>query len=334
MTKGELRSLAASVVLTGFAQAQPGPELDALLDAYPFAGFIFFDRNSATLRELRSLTDRLRSRYRETPPILSIDQEGGRVMRLRDGVAPMPSAAEIGARNDEGYAERIGAQCAADLRRAGCNLDFAPVLDLAVDPRNTVIGSRSFGADPLAVTRLARAFARGLERGGVIATYKHFPGHGATSVDSHLALPVIEVDEATLRARDLVPFAAVAREAHAMMSAHVVVPAFDPGLPGTLSARILKGLLRDEFGFGGVCFSDCLHMKAIADGVGSVEGGLLAMRAGCDVLTVSHDPNLAVAIADRLVRAVEQGDLRIERLREAAARVAALRARLQPALAA
>jgi beta-N-acetylhexosaminidase len=328
----ELRALAASVVLTGFARAEPEAGFEQLLEEYPFGGFIFFDRNSASVEQLRALTDRLRAQYDGAPPMLSIDQEGGRVMRLRDGVAPMPAASEIGARNDEAYAEQIGAQCAVDLRRAGCNLNFAPVLDLAVDPRNTVIGTRSFGADPLKVTALARAFARGLERGGVIATYKHFPGHGATAVDSHLALPVIEVDEATLRGRDLVPFAAVAREARAMMSAHVLVPALDPDYPGTLSTRILRGLLRDELHFQGVCFTDCLQMKAIADGIGSVEGGLLAMRAGCDVLTVSHDPNLAVAIVDRLVGAVREGDLDVARLREAAARVAALRSMLQPAV--
>jgi beta-N-acetylhexosaminidase len=334
MTTDNIRAIAASVVLTGFARAQPEAGFDRVLEAYPFGGFIFFDRNAATLGDLRALTDRLRSRYPDAPPILSIDQEGGRVMRLRDGVAAMPSAAEIGERNDEAYAERIGARCAADLRRAGCNLNLAPVLDLAVDPRNTVIGSRSFGADPFSVTRMGRAFARGLEDGGVIATYKHFPGHGATPTDSHLALPVIEADEATLRARDLVPFAAIAPEAHAMMSAHVLVPAFDAERPGTLSERILRKLLRDEFRFAGVCFSDCLQMKAIADGIGSIDGGLFAMRAGCDMLTVSHDPDLAVAIVDRLVRAIADRDLRIERLREAAERVAALRARLQPALAA
>ncbi len=318
-----LRRLAASVVITGFRETPPD---------FPFAGFIFFDRDSASLAELRALTDALRARYDGLPPILAIDQEGGRVMRLRDGVAPMPPAAEIGASGDEALAERIGAQCAHDLRRAGCNLNFAPVLDLAVDPRNTVIGDRSFGADPAAVTRMARAFARGLERGGVLATYKHFPGHGATAVDSHNALPTIEIDEATLRARDLAPFAAVAGEAHAMMTAHVVVRALDPNHPATLSRRILQMLLRDELGFRGVCFTDCLQMAAIAGENGNTQGALEALRAGADALTVSDDPTLAIAIVERLERALEEGDLAMERLQEAAARVDALRALLQPPL--
>jgi beta-N-acetylhexosaminidase len=327
-----LRRKAASLVLTGFAGANPDEDFDELLEAYPFCGFIFFDRNSGSLEQLRTLTDRLRARYRELPPILAIDQEGGRVMRLREGVAPIPAAAEIGATGDAEIAARLGAQCGRDLRRAGCNLNFAPVLDLSVDPRNTVIGSRSFGADPKLVTKLGSAFARGLESSGVVATFKHFPGHGATEVDSHLALPVIRVDEATLRSRDFIPFARVARDAAAMMSAHVVVPALDADRPATLSAVILQGLLRDEFGFSGVCFSDCLQMKAIAHGYGTVDGGLAAMRAGCDVLTISHDPALAVRIVDRLVQAVEEGELSVERLDEASRRVGRLRERLQPPL--
>ncbi len=327
----ETRRLASSVVLTGFPGARLDRDFSELLRAYPFAGFIFFDGNSASIAALRALTDSLRAGYEQLPPILAIDQEGGRVMRLRNGAAPMPSAAEVGASGDEALAERIGAQCAHDLRRAGCNMNFAPVLDLAVDAGNTVIGDRSFGADPAEVTRMARAFARGLERGGIVATYKHFPGHGATAVDSHHALPVVEIDEVTLRTRDLVPFAAVAGEARAMMTAHVVVRALDPERPATLSRRILQTLLRDELGFRGVCFSDSLEMAAIARG-DSAEGALEALRAGADALTVSHDPALAVAIVDRLERAIVEEDLAEERLREAAARVDALRAQLQPPL--
>lgn len=328
----QLRRLVASVVVAGVPESGLDAYFESVLRDCPFGGFIFFDRNASSLGALRVLTDALRARYEGLPPILAIDQEGGRVMRLRDGVAALPPANEVGASGDEERAERLGAQCAFDLRRAGCNLDFAPVLDLAVDPRNTVIGSRSFGADPGLVTRMAGAFARGLERGGVVATYKHFPGHGATAVDSHVAVPVVEVDEAILRTRDLVPFEAVAPRARAMMTAHVVVSAFDPDRPATLSPRILQELLRDELGFCGVCFTDCLEMAAIAESVGSVEGALEALRAGADVLTVSHDPALALAIVERVERAIEDEGFSMERLREAAARVDALRTALQPAL--
>lgn len=253
-------------------------------------------------------------------------------MRLREDVARIPSAAEIGASGDEQGAQASGARCAHDLRRAGCNVNFAPVLDLALDPANTVIGDRSFGADPALVTRMGRAFARGLERGGIVATYKHFPGHGATAVDSHEALPTITVDAKRLRARDLLPFAGVARDARAFMTAHVVVRALDPGAPATLSRRVLQDVLRDELGFSGVCFTDCLQMAAVAGGIGSVEAGLRAMRAGADALTVSHDPQLAARLADFLARAVEEGALPLQRLREASERVERLRAQLAPPL--
>ncbi len=321
-----LLNLAASVVVTGVREEDLR---DTRWSGYPFGGFIFFDRNTGSLAELRALTDRLRARY-DLAPILAIDQEGGRVMRLREGVAPMPCAAEIG--GDAELAERIGTRCASDLRRAGCNLDFAPVVDLAVDPKNVVIGDRSFGSDPHVVAGSARAFARGLEGGGVVATYKHFPGHGATAIDSHHALPIISLDEGTLRSRDLVPFAAVASSARAMMTAHVVVTALDPGVPATLSSRILTTLLRGELGFDGVCFTDCLQMQAVASEYGSVEGAWRALRAGADALTVSHDPTLAVAIAQRVARAVEEGELAPERLHEAAGRLERLRALLQPPL--
>ncbi len=325
----ELRRLSASVVVTGVRDEDLD---DRRFAEYPFGGFVYFDRNARSLTALRALSDRILERYEDLPPVLAIDQEGGRVMRLREGIAPMPPASTVGATGDERLAEAIGARCAYDLRRAGCNLDFAPVLDLALDERNTVIGDRSFGAEPQAVTRMAGAFARGLERGGVVATFKHFPGHGSTYVDSHQALPRIDVDEATLRSRDFVPFAQLVPKARAIMTAHVVVAALDPSVPATLSPRILNGLLRDELGFQGVCFSDCVQMAAIASEFGSIEGAVLALGAGVDAVTISHDPYLGMAVADRIARAVEEGAIPGERLRQAAARMERLRASLEPPL--
>ncbi len=247
--------LARGVVMAGI----PGAQFDR--DFPRFGGYLLFARE-ATLAQVRALTDELRAR--DGHPLIAIDQEGGRVARLCDCVEPMPPMMALGAANDLELARRAGEQTAFDLRRAGCTMDFAPVLDLALDPRNTVIGTRSFGADPRRVAELGAAFGRGLRAGGILACYKHFPGHGATAVDSHQALPAIEADEATLRARDLVPFAAVADEAPAMMSAHVVARAFDAQYPATLSRRILSALLREELGFHGALVTDCLEMNAVA----------------------------------------------------------------------
>jgi beta-N-acetylhexosaminidase len=256
--------------------------------------------------------------------VIAIDQEGGPIARLRDGVEPMPSMMALGATGDVNLAQRAGEQTAFDLRRAGCTLDFAPVLDLAVDPRNTVIGTRSFGADPQQVARLGAAFARGLHGGGILPCYKHFPGHGATAVDSHWAMPVVDADEALLRARDLVPFAAVAQRAPAMMSAHVVARAFDPKRPATLSPRIATNLLRGELGFRGVFVTDCLEMKAIGLG-GSVENAVEALAAGADLLLFSHDLDLAIAAAAAIEDAVNERRITLERLEEAYGRVRRLR---------
>jgi beta-N-acetylhexosaminidase len=236
----------------------------------------------------------------------------------------------LGAADDIELAGRAGEQVAFDLRRAGCTLDFAPVLDLALEPKNRVIGTRSFGADPMRVAALGGAFAQGLARGGVLPCYKHFPGHGATAVDSHFALPAIDAG-APMRSRDLVPFAAVARAAPAMMSAHLIAAAFDRENPATLSAAILDDLLRGELGFGGTLVTDCLEMAAIAQN-GSLESAVGALAAGADLLPFSHDANLAEAAVAAIETAVSQGRLSLQRLQSAYARVGALRAAAKPPL--
>jgi beta-N-acetylhexosaminidase len=299
------------------------------VDCDGFAGALLFSRNGESVEQVRALTDALRDSSRHLLPIVAIDQEGGRVARLRDGIAPMPSAMALGAAADLELAQRAGEQVAFDLRRAGVTLNLVPVLDLALDPRNTVIGTRSFGADPPRVASVANAFAGGMERGGMQTCYKHFPGHGATAVDSHEALPIVDCDEATLRTRDLAPFVAVAANAGAMMSAHVTVPALDGQRPATLSRRIMTDLLRAELGFTGALLTDCLEMGAV-----SGDGGVAvdALNAGVDLLLFSHSPDMARTAVRGIVAAVENGRLDEARLREAYERVLRLRLTASPAL--
>jgi beta-N-acetylhexosaminidase len=312
-----VESLARGVILAGIHDdaAQAGCE--------GFAGALLFSRNGEAVSQVRLLTDALRASSRDLPPIVATDQEGGRVARLREELTPMPSAMALGAADDLELARRAGEQVAFDLRRAGATLNLAPVLDLALDPRNTVIGTRSFGADPQRVASVAGAFARGMERGGTQTCYKHFPGHGATAVDSHVALPAVDDDDATLRARDLAPFAAVATQAGAMMSAHVRVTALDGERPATLSRRIMTDLLRGELGFTGALLTDCLEMGAVSDDAGSV--AVDALNAGADLLLFSHSADRAHAAARAIVAAVNDGRLDESRLREAHERVQRLR---------
>ncbi len=201
----DLRSQAAGIVCVGFEGTRIDRALERRLRELPVAGLILFARNVESLAQTRSLTDRIRHIY--VNPIIAIDQEGGRVARLRSGVEEFPVMLAVAAAHDVSLARQAGEQMAFDLRRAGVNVDFAPVLDLALHSANTVIGSRSFGDDPHQVVKFAGAFASGLRAQGIAPTFKHFPGHGSTALDSHLELPVIDVDAAKLRSRDLLPFA-------------------------------------------------------------------------------------------------------------------------------
>ena len=315
----DLVALARSIIVAGF----PGTVVD---DSLPLlGGYVLFARNGTSVRDVRPLTDALRERCRELPPLVAIDQEGGRVARLQKGVEPMPPMMALGAVDDVDLAGRAGEQTAFDLRRAGCTLDFSPVLDLAVEPGNVAIGTRSLGSDPQLVGRLGHAFARGMLRGGMLPCYKHFPGHGATAVDSHVALPVVDRDLEALRARDLVPFELVAAGAPAMMSAHVLVRALDAERPATLSPAALTDLLRGALGFRGAIFTDCMEMQAIA-ARGTVEAAVSALAAGADALVFSHDLALALDAADAVAAAVRSGRVARERLEEASERVRRLRA--------
>jgi beta-N-acetylhexosaminidase len=322
----DIRTLAAGVICVGFEGTKIDGQLASQLEKTPFAGIILFARNTETLAQTRALTDRIRELLDQ--PIIAIDQEGGRVTRLRDGVEELPAMLALAATGDEELAQRAGAQIAFDLRRAGVNVDFAPVLDLAIFPQNTAIGARAFGDNPEIVANLAGAVARGLRSRGIAATFKHFPGHGSTAVDSHLDLPVIEIDEATYRARDLVPFIRLLPGAEAVMTAHIIVQTLDPQLPATLSPRILTDLLRKEAGFRGVCFTDCMQMDAIAKGIGTAPGAVQALIAGADCVLISHSVELALEVIQRIVDAVEAGALSRERLQEAYERVRSLRAGL------
>ncbi|HYZ16937.1 MAG TPA: beta-N-acetylhexosaminidase [Candidatus Acidoferrum sp.] len=321
--------LARGVIAVGFdgALAAQAP-LDAFAAFAPGA-VTLFARNVGTTVELRELVAALRALGRPAP-LIAIDQEGGRVARIDEGVAQLPSAMAVGAAADPVLARELGTLLGRDLARLGIGVDFAPVADLALQPRSRVIATRAYGDRPEPVAALAAAFAQGLERGGVAAAVKHFPGHGSTAEDSHVALPLVEADAAALRARDLVPFArAIAQRACSIvMTAHVVVDAFDRERPATLSPAVLTALLRDELGFAGVIATDCLEMDAIARGVGTVEGALAALAAGADLLLISHHLELAHEASEAIAAAVATGRIPRRRLEDAHARVMALRERL------
>lgn len=260
--------------------------------AYPPAGVILFRRHFADLEGLRRLTTRLRELARPRRIFIAIDEEGGWVSQLDGHLVVPPNAALLarGARGDDLFeTHRVTGM---RLRALGIDWVYAPVADVNVEPRNPVIGARSFGTDAATVTAALEPVLAGLRAGGVATCLKHFPGHGATTVDSHLALPVADADRATLEAREIAPFRAH-RAASSVMTAHVVYRAIDPDRPGTFSRAVVTGLLREQLGFGGVAITDALEMKGAAEGREPYDAARLALEAGCDLLLFAfHSENV------------------------------------------
>jgi beta-N-acetylhexosaminidase len=258
-----------------------------------------------------------------------VDQEGGRVARLRGApFTPLPAMRVLGRRNDAGLVHRAGRLLAYELRALGIDWDFAPVLDVDTNPDNPVIADRALGGDAEQVATLGVALARGLEEGGVASCAKHFPGHGDTRQDSHQTLPVLAHSLERLRAVELVPFRRYAEAGLAsVMTAHVRFPALGEELPATMSRRALDGLLRGELGFRGVCVSDDLEMKAISEHMGVEEATVEGARAGVDVFLVCERPDVQRRCLEALVHAVEVGHVSRQRIAEAHQRIDALVAR-------
>lgn len=321
-SRGELRPLVAATLMPGFV----GTELpDWLAERLRngLGGVCIFGQNIASRLQLRSLTDAVRAANPRA--VIAIDEEGGDVTRLyyAEG-SPYPGPAVLGRLDDLELTERVGRTVAEELTAVGCTLNFAPDADVNSNPDNPVIGVRSFGTDPAAVARHIGAWVRGHEGAGIAVSAKHFPGHGDTAQDSHLALPVIDADLETLRARELVPFrAAIEAGARTIMTSHILIPQVDAEFPATHSRRILQGLLREELGFDGVIVSDALDMKGASGIHGIPEAAVRALDAGCDLLcigTENTDSELG-EIEDRVLAAIADGRLSIERVLEAALRV-------------
>jgi beta-N-acetylhexosaminidase len=309
----------AQLLLVGFPGTTAGPVSRGLVDR-GVGGLLLFRANVVSAGQVRALVADLKGRA-EIPLEIAVDQEPGtRVARLAGIVRATPSARELGrlpAERIEGYGRATGRELAA----LGVTADLAPVLDVTGARWDGVIGDRSFAADPAAAGRAGVAFMRGLAAGGVAPVGKHFPGHGATVVDSHHRLPVVDASMARLHARDLAPFrAAIGAGLEAVMVGHLVVRAVDPATPATLSPAVVGGLLRDRMGFGGLVVSDALEMGAIAGTMSLPVAAERALAAGVDQLILSGHTAVP-AILDHLRRAVAGGRLASARVREAFLRV-------------
>ena len=294
-------------------------ELASLAREFGLGGVILFARNVAEPEQVAELSFESARLVPDLPLWVSVDQEGGRVARLKAPFTEWPPMATLGRSGDVRLAERFARALAAELKAAGITLDYAPVLDVLTNARNPVIGDRALADKADEVGRLGAAIIRALQQEGVAACGKHFPGHGDTSVDSHLELPLVEHPPDRLRAVEFVPFrAAVQADVATMMTAHVFAPALDEQRPATLSRRVVTDLLRRELGFEGVILSDDLEMKAIANNYAVPEAAVLAVEAGCDgVLICSADHDTQARTLEALVYAVESGRLPYSRVEDA-----------------
>lgn len=324
------------VMVIGFDGLEPETGLLEMIKKYHVGGVILFARNVDSPQQVATLTNSLQNAAVESghPGLLiAIDQEGGRVVRLTEnkGFTEFPGAMALAATGDVENARRVAQAMAAEMRATGINADFAPDLDVNNNPANPVIGIRSFGSEPADVAACGVAFLEGLQSGGVLAFGKHFPGHGDTTVDSHIALPLVPHARERLEAVEFVPFrAAMAADVAGIMSAHVTFPAIDatPGLAATLSSKVLTDLLRDEMGYGGLLVTDSLEMGALAEnGYPVPVAAATALQAGADLLLFNRDHTLHRAAFRELQIWVQDGRIPEARLDASVRRILQAKAR-------
>ncbi|MFK9091776.1 beta-N-acetylhexosaminidase [Bacillus salipaludis] len=309
-------------------------EIAELVKKYHLGGVILFRENTVTAAQ----TTKLVSAYQESAEkyglLISVDQEGGIVTRLQFGT-DFPGNMALGASRSEELAEKVGKAIGEELNAVGINMNFGPVLDVNNNPDNPVIGVRSFAEDPELVAKMGNAYIKGLHETGTAATAKHFPGHGDTATDSHLGLPEVPHDIDRLKKVELYPFQqAMDAGIDAVMSAHVTFPKIDStkaiskkdgteiAIPGTLSHKVLTGLMREEMGFKGVIVTDAMNMQAIADHFGPVDAAVRAVKAGTDIVLM---PVGLESVANGLYDAVNSGDISIERIDQSVERILTLK---------
>jgi len=334
-----LEEKVGQVFMVWFAGPELSEDVIRLIRDRHVGGLILYSAagNIASPEQVARLTASIQATAAASPHLpgllIGIDQEGGPVARLRQGVTLFPSQMAQAATCRTDLVRQAAAISGRELAACGINVNFAPVADVNINPANPIIGIRSFGSDPAEVARFTAAATDGYNTAGIICTPKHFPGHGDTAVDSHIGLPTVSHDAATLTRVDWPPFrAAFAAGAPAVMTAHVLTPAFDAdNLPATLSPRMLQGVLRGRMGFQGVIFSDSLGMGAVVKRYGTAEAAVRTLVAGADVLLIGADKGRPASerleAMDRVIAAVRDGRLPLARLNEAVLRILRLKER-------
>ncbi len=324
MSLPEIEEMAGQMIMAGVHKNQPDKKLVEMVKKGWLGGVILFPSKSDPL-ELRRSTDYLQSLSPQNPLFIAIDQEGGRVARLGEPFTQFPAMHWLGRTGSAQIAFEVGKVLGAELRAVGINVNFAPVLDLAINPNSKVIGDRSLGSEPDLVAELGAEIIKGIQSEGVLACAKHFPGHGATEKDSHFELPKIEINKDLLKSREIVPFKKAIDEGVKMvMVGHLLFPCLDPYHPASLSERVVGDFLKQELGFKGLVISDALEMKAL-DILPFIDRVYLCAKAGVDIILTAEGGERAQVIHNVLVQAVKTGALRLERIYESYLRITQLK---------
>ena len=322
MSLRDIRRHIGQLAIAGFAGDSIPADLRALAREFDLGGIILFARNVVAPDQVAELAREAHSLTQELPLWVSVDQEGGRVARLKAPFTVWPPMQTLGRSGDEALAARFARALAAELRAVGISLDYTPVLDIHTNPKNPVIGDRALAERAEDVARLGRTIIRALQEAGIAACGKHFPGHGDTITDSHHELPIVEHPPDRIEAVELVPFReAIAADVALLMTAHVLIPALDADRPVTLSPVIVDGLLKKKLGFTGLVVTDDIDMKAISERYGVPEATVAAIAAGCDAVLMCGAPQEPqFAALEAVIHAVEEGTLPLKRVEDAMAR--------------
>lgn len=322
------------LLMVGFLGNTPSQEIIDLIQRHHVGNILLFSRNVRDARQVLELTQSLQRIAKEAgqryPLLIAIDQENGIVQRLGEAVTIFPGNMALGATGSEELAHKVALATGRELKALGINMNLAPVVDINNNPANPVIGVRSFGEDPQQVARLGAAMVKGYQAAGILSCLKHFPGHGDTAIDSHLALPMIPYPLERLASVELVPFrSGIGAGAEGVMIAHVAFPALTErdSLPATLSPAIVRGLLREQLGFNGVIVSDCMEMKAISDTYGTERAAVMALQAGVDLVLVSHRYRRQVGSIEAIQAAMRTQELSLQLVQQATDHVLRLKAR-------
>lgn len=314
--------------ILGFDGTEPGADIKDMIKTRYIGGVILFQRNVKYPGQLLTLNNSIReiNGASRVPLIISVDEEGGRVSRMPDQLKDMPAALSVGNTKNSRYAYDIGGMLAGEIAAFGFNTDFAPVLDIWSNPKNTVIGDRAFGTTPESVSRMGIPVMNGIRDRGIIPVVKHFPGHGDTVTDSHVGLPKIDYDMDRLDSFELVPFRnAIKDGADAVMVAHILMSALDTKYPASLSKAVITDLLRGKMGFDGVVITDDMTMGAIAKNYSIGNASVRSVLAGSDIILVCHGTDSQRLAMNSVEAAVKNGTIPIGRIDKSVGRILRLK---------